>query len=186
MEQQYELIIEIESLMLLSMDNSNSQQKKEVIKSLIDEKLAALMRLRCLCTDSNLYAVESNEDIAVAIAQNAEFEEEADADDEQDVVNECPNGTEKTNTEVNKPEEIVSLSDIDYPFSNVRFTLNDRFRFTRELFHGDNEKYNKAVAAIHTMHDVDQVKDFLAEIMDVDQSNEAYEELIQVLESALK
>ena len=53
------------------------------------------------------------------------------------------------------------------------FTLNDKFRFTRELFDGDKTRFADALNMLMAMRSLDEARDYLAADLAIDHDSEA-------------
>ncbi len=62
------------------------------------------------------------------------------------------------------------------------FSLNDRFRFRRELFGGDEARMNQTIADLNAMTSLDEAKRYLQERMAWDWQDEATSDFIKLLE----
>lgn len=62
-----------------------------------------------------------------------------------------------------------------------RFTLNDRFRFTRELFGGSTTAFNTIIEEISTFENLHEVRKYLAEKQGIDITSGAGKEFINTI-----
>ncbi len=60
-------------------------------------------------------------------------------------------------------------------------SLNDSFRFSRELFKGDNEQMNRVIEQISEMNSLETAVAFLVSKVDVDEENEAMADFMEIL-----
>ena len=60
-------------------------------------------------------------------------------------------------------------------------TLNETFHFSHELFDGNNEKMNKILQEIGTMHSFDNVVSYLSTHIEWDEEKEATQDFIELL-----
>ena len=60
-------------------------------------------------------------------------------------------------------------------------SLNDSFRFSRELFKGDNEQMNRVIEQISEMNSLEAAVAFLVSKVDVDEENEAMADFMEIL-----
>lgn len=90
--------------------------------------------------------------------------------------------------EVQETIKIVSAGSIlgerIRPVTDLRrsISLNDSFRFSRELFNGDNEQMNRVIEQISEMSSLDTAIAFLYSKVNVDEENEAlidFQELLK-------
>ncbi len=66
------------------------------------------------------------------------------------------------------------------------FSINDRFLFQRELFDGNKEKYDDAIAVMQRLADIDKIKEFMTDVLALDRSNEVVKEFIRLIEQSFK
>ena len=60
-------------------------------------------------------------------------------------------------------------------------SLNESFRFSRELFKGDNEQMNRVIEQISEMNSLETAVAFLVSKVDVDEENEAMADFMEIL-----
>ena len=60
-------------------------------------------------------------------------------------------------------------------------SLNDSFRFSRELFNGDNEQMNRVIEQISEMSSLETAVAFLGSKVDVNEENEAMVDFMEIL-----
>lgn len=61
------------------------------------------------------------------------------------------------------------------------FTINDRFLFLRELFDGDDQRFNETIDSIQQMANMNQVENYIADVLDWDHSNEVVKEFTRLV-----
>lgn len=61
------------------------------------------------------------------------------------------------------------------------FTLNDKFRFTRELFDGDKTRCADALNMLMAMRSLDEARDYLAADLAIDPDSEAGADFITII-----
>lgn len=61
------------------------------------------------------------------------------------------------------------------------FTLNDRFRFIRELFDGEVNRFDEAIEVLRTMDSKDEMRDYLVHDLCLDPNYEALNEFVEIL-----
>ena len=66
------------------------------------------------------------------------------------------------------------------------FSINDRFLFQRELFDGNKQKYDDAIAVMQRLADIDKIKEFITDILGLDRSNEVVKEFVRLIELSFK
>ncbi|MDH6356294.1 hypothetical protein [Parabacteroides sp. PF5-9] len=84
---------------------------------------------------------------------------------------------EKTSVSLNEILEKKNLSDFRKAFS-----LNDRFRFRRELFGGDEEKMNRAIAELNELQTYEDSVTYLNQELQWNVEDEAVSDFIRLLE----
>lgn len=97
-----------------------------------------------------------------------------------------------------KEEEIISRSEseVKLPEKNVTplfvsnilkkdlrhsISLNDSFRFTRELFGGDGERMNRIVEKVDAMTSYDEAVSFIESEITLDEANDAVADFMELL-----
>ncbi len=98
------------------------------------------------------------------IAESAEAEEKADAD-------EAPSGL--TLDEKLARERAADIS--------KAFTLNDRFRFCRELFRNSNEEFKETLEVIGSMADMDEAEEYFYNDLCWDSEKEEVKEFMAIV-----
>lgn len=80
----------------------------------------------------------------------------------------------------------VSLHDIleKKNLSDFRkaFSLNDRFRFRRDLFHGNENVMNRVVSDLNDLHTLAESKEYIQSQLQWDMNDESVKDFIQLLE----
>ena len=66
------------------------------------------------------------------------------------------------------------------------FSINDRFLFLRELFDGDEQRFNEAIAHIQHMNNINQVHNFMTDILEWDPSNDVVKEFSRIVGTCYK
>ena len=66
------------------------------------------------------------------------------------------------------------------------FSINDRFLFLRELFDGNSQQFNDAIGVIQRMSNIDQVQQFVTDVLQLDSSNEIVKEFIRLINLSFK
>lgn len=75
-----------------------------------------------------------------------------------------------TSTEMSEP--ILPITEpvmVAPPIGQLPFSINDKFRFRRELFGNDNTRYTRALDIIATMTSLDEVRDYLCNDLELDE-----------------
>ncbi|HBG42021.1 MAG TPA: hypothetical protein DDZ78_16950 [Porphyromonadaceae bacterium] len=77
--------------------------------------------------------------------------------------NELPVAGEDTETEGENPSAETATLSAGVPFMKRRMSLNDRFLFQRELFHGDREKMNTMMLKLEAFESPEEAENYLRE-----------------------
>lgn len=136
--------------------------------------------IKCKMTDgcesekSDEAAVETADADAEAVAESAVAEEAADADVTVTTVND----TLGAETQLTLDEKLARerASDI-----SKAFTLNDRFRFRRELFRNSDEEFRETLEAIGSMADMDEAEDYFFNDLCWDASDPVVKEFMAIV-----
>ncbi len=83
----------------------------------------------------------------------------------------------KGNVSLNDLLEKKNLSDFRKAFS-----LNDRFRFRRDLFHGNEEQMNQVISDLNQIDSLDEALRFIDKNLSWDMNNETVTDFIKLLE----
>lgn len=151
---------------------------------------------------------QSSEEDASAIADNALFEEAEDADgnayDDQQpsALEEEPHGQEDTQITDSPDESLpeirpVTVTDEDVTAAvdvnisafahkakgDIRkyFTLNDNYKFRRELFENSGDRYSAALSYIESLPSLQSAKDYCFNILGWDNENDEVKEFINII-----
>ena len=62
------------------------------------------------------------------------------------------------------------------------FSINDRFLFLRELFDGEQQKFNDTVTQLQKLHNMNEVDDFVTSELQWDMSNDVVKEFMRLIE----
>lgn len=108
---------------------------------------------------------ENPADEAQEIAESAGFEEEEDAGEEQPVT--------LTLDEKLARERAADIS--------KAFTLNDKFRFCRELFRNSNDEFKETLEVIASMSDMDEAEEYFYNDLCWDPENEEVKEFMAIV-----
>lgn len=116
-------------------------------------------------------AVDTTEADAEAVAENAIAEETADA---------VPtvNDTLAAETQLTLDEKLARERAADI---SKAFTLNDRFRFRRELFRNSDEEFRETLEAIGSMADMDEAEDYFFNDLCWDASDPVVKEFMAIV-----
>jgi len=89
---------------------------------------------------------------------------------------------EKENTN-NKASSTIVLGEQLKPAAELSkgLSLNDRFRFSRELFNNDKDAMSRILLEISTMDSLDEVISYLSVHMEWDEENDAVNDFVELL-----
>lgn len=157
-EHMLDLCFEIEGLLALMLKRENDVP--ETVESLLKQKITELSRLSGLCQ-----CVAEN-DASSAIAQSAEFEEQEDSEGSYEIA-------EPDSESVAEHAEDIQAEDIEEteqpieeetPASNgiapISLTLNDKFRFRRELFGNNAAELSDALDVVNAVSSQAELDDY--------------------------
>lgn len=85
--------------------------------------------------------------------------------------------TEKHAASLNDILEQRQLSDLRKAFS-----LNDRFRYRKELFDGDEARMNEAIDKLNGMHSHDEVLEYVNQVLGAKKDSPAFADFVKLLE----
>ena len=80
-----------------------------------------------------------------------------------------------------KPEKEDVTSDKNNRDFKQMLSLNDSFRFSRELFNGDNELMNRVFAQIAAMSSEQTATAFVSSKLNINEGNEVFDEFIELI-----
>lgn len=152
LDEKLNLTFEIEGLLILARERGDSTPDEvfDMLRLKIAQLSGSETGERGICNDS-----ENEED---AVAESVSFEEKADADNEP--------VSEIAIPPVELVAEPVSIR-LDEKLArdgarDIRkaFTLNDRFRFRRELFSNSESRLNESLDIIAAMSSFDEAEDY--------------------------
>lgn len=109
-----------------------------------------------------------------AVADSALLEEEEDADV-------APQPEEEPAQEIEKPRKnsldlpVISKFQVNY------FSINDRYRFSRELFNGDMAEMEETLDAISGLSSAEEVVDYLANDLCWDPDSETVKDFVAIV-----
>ncbi len=118
-------------------------------------------------------AVDTTEADDEAVAENAIAEETADAD-----VVPTVNDTLAAETQLTLDEKLARERAADI---SKAFTLNDRFRFRRELFRNSDDEFRETLEAIGSMADMDEAEDYFFNDLCWDSSDPVVKEFMAIV-----
>lgn len=165
------------------------QEMKYLMESFSEEPtrtLAELLKRNILCMQGRLNdllqevesACETEETSVTEEECEAPAEEECEVPAEEEVLVEEPELTENVVVRSIVLGESIKLSAGGLRHS---ISLNDSFRFSRELFDGDTGLMNRVIEQISVMSSYNTALAFLASKVDIDEENEAVNDFLELL-----
>lgn len=92
----------------------------------------------------------------------------------------------KTETPITPPVAPVAVEPKPARDIMSAFSINDRFLFLRELFDGDEQCFNEAIAHMQHMNNINQVHNFMTDILEWDPSNDVVKEFSRIVGTCYK
>lgn len=123
----------------------------------------------------------SDEENDESIAESAIYEETADAEPQPEPVAE----EEPITEESHEPETHASVPSAP-KFKISYFSVNDRYRFRRELFNFDDAEMEDTIDALSNLSDEDEIMDYLANDLCWDVDDETVQDFISIILSKRK
>ena len=126
-----------------------------------------------------------------AISESVIYEEDADADiSEDDVAEDDLTASDESDPELVKSEEVsVPKVETQTEVKNindhqpVRLSLNDKFRFRRELFNFSDEEMEETLDVISNMSSGDEIDEYLFNDLCWDQENEVVRDFMSIVKA---
>lgn len=90
-----------------------------------------------------------------------------------------------TGNNVNTPTPPPSTAKASSPEQHnimAAFSINDRFLFQRELFDGDNTRFNDTIAKLQDMTGIEQVKDYVTTTLKWNADDEVVKEFLRLVD----
>lgn len=182
--------LEIEGLLTLMASRGNTlpDNALALLKSKTAEFNCSVQSLACACA-------EDGPDVDRQIAESAMLEETEDAmpdngipepvADETEAVpddepEQKPEGDGSEQTPAPVAEETVSRNETFVP---LRFSVNDRFRFRRELFNFSDEEMDEAIEVAGQMNTVEEVEDYFYNDLCWDPDNEEVADFMKIIKA---
>lgn len=173
------------------------QEMKYLMESFSEEPtrtLAELLKRNILCMQGRLNDLLQEVESACETEETSVTEEECEAPTEEEceapAEEECEVPAEEE-VLVEEPEltenvvvrSIVLGESIKLSAGGLRhsISLNDSFRFSRELFDGDTGLMNRVIEQISVMSSYNTALAFLASKVDIDEENEAVNDFLELL-----
>lgn len=183
---QLQVLYEIEGLINLQLSFDTNTKKWNEIDELINDKIIDLMHMRGKSIVSDDSGMDSE-----AIAEAATFEEQEDSDEERDT-----NAPRLCCEDVVDADKVATLEDdaidISLPESvdkemlrrHLPLTLNDQFRFKRELFGNSDVDYKTTIHELEQMPNFDCACNYLHDNFDWDFENDDVKDFVAIIKNA--
>ena len=170
------LAYEIEGLLLLQHHRGSDAQA--AVDDMLAEKTAQLAdAFRTACdgalddSDANMPSAETDAEIA-----ESAVEEEVSESEGCDVA--CEPGVQPEPDQLTLEEKLARERARDI---FKAFTLNDKFRFRRELFRDSQEEFDDALRVISGMSDVSEAEEYVYDDLCLDPDNEDVKAFMDVI-----
>lgn len=179
--------LEIEGLLALLIQRGD--KVPDHLYQLLNEKAESLAKgvadLSVPCVRPELAAADE------AISESVIYEEDADADIcEGDVAENDLTASDESDPEIVKSEEVsVPKVETQTEVKNindhqpVRLSLNDKFRFRRELFNFSDEEMEETLDVISNMSSGDEIDEYLFNDLCWDQENEVVRDFMSIVKA---
>lgn len=120
--------------------------------------------------------------------QETDMEEciENEQTDTADLMEDTQGDTQKTIPDASSDPQEFQSADNGTPIGHLPFSINDKFRFRRELFGNDNTRYAQSLELIATMTSLEEVSDYLCNDLELEEDSEevkAFLERVKALSS---
>lgn len=186
-KQLYQLNVELEGLLRV-LEQRDSQEARDLlarkfaaysdaINSLLngapaDQTIAAATAAtQDILTDANAVEVKDQEAVGAEVEPEDEAAEQAIAREQQ-----------KDAAEPAKPIKLDEmLSARQSADLSKAFTLNDKYRFRRELFGGNDADFSNTINLIVSMNSYEEARDYLLHDLCWDQNNETVEDFLTII-----
>lgn len=176
-----ELSYELEGLLLLAKNKKENQQQ---IVTLAKAKLNTLET-----AFADLVVIDQADDVIVE--STIEFSkskiDEVCSTDNREAIEECEIDSSEIESESNNNEEnIIPISYDSSRSLKQFFTINDKFRFRRELFGNSDTDFTDTLNLLSAMSSIAEVQDYLISDLEWDINNEDVKEFTAIIEAYFK
>lgn len=134
---------------------------------------------------------EIEAEIKEEILAEPQVEEQIEAMETAEIVVEQPKIEEKIESIVEKIEPKIEIS-VANPILQNRvsdlkqaFSIADRFRFQRELFNGNGEKFSISLTDLNAMETLEQAQNYIAQNLKLDLESPAVQAFMEILKRKL-
>jgi len=186
------LSIEIEGLLRVLEENPSAEAK-----DLLEEKFEQFSQI-FYSEIPSITIPEQKQDTGIAKAvEKVESVESAESVDTTQIVEDSHIPEITATTGVSENPEIDESVDFSEPTDTIKvdemlsrreardltraFTLNDKFRFTRELFGGNKSEFADTLNMIMAMHSLDEANDYLVTDLGIDPESEAGADFMAII-----
>lgn len=161
------LVFELEGMIRLSMDRDEDKMLDERISSKIAEINAIFPSDASSHQDKAEPADESDDDLFYSLPDEPVIQTEED---------EPQSGCGEDSAQAGDPS----------PRKKPLLSINDRFRFKRELFGGSETEFNDTLGMIATMDSLPEAEEYLTATLEWDPEDEVVKEFMNILERYFK
>lgn len=182
-----QLNVELEGLLKVLIDRKSIHAKSLLAdkfrqySTLIQQFLAEDDQEQSPSSEEKEQIVEQAEDVA---AEGQEIEvkdqeaEDAEVEDQDDLAEAA----------IERGERQAEVASVHQPNPNVlkAFTLNDKFRFIRELFNGDDRDYTETLNLISEMGSYEEAEDYLVNDLLWNPESDVVKDFLNTLQAAYK
>lgn len=168
------LTYEIEGLLMLHINRG--EEASPEMKELLKRKVKSLAASFSKENDNDLYAAETAKENEM-IAASVELEETEDAEPTDEPSSKTTKTTEES--EPTRLEDKLSRERAKDIFK--AFTLNDKFRFRRELFRDSQDDFDDTLEVISQMNDFAEAEEYFYNDLCWDPDNEVVKEFMDTV-----
>lgn len=164
-------VYELEGLVILAL---NRQDDAEKFLSLIGNKGTEVKNLcEALSGKPDIITEKRNQ----SLGNQLDFQEYT-----IDEFSDKPPFTEKIEEKETQPPVVTS----DHKKGKLIFSINERFRFRRELFENSDVDFNNTMALVASMDDYEEAEDFFINEEGFDKNNPVVKEFLNIIKNYFK
>ena len=101
-------------------------------------------------------------------------------------VPEVPEAPEVSQQTMPEPPPFTSDLTVKKVDITEAFSINDRFLFQRELFDGNKQKFDEAIAEMQRLADIDKIQEFMTDELGWNTADEIVQEFVRLVNISLK
>lgn len=185
---------ELEALMEMA---ANREPLPERIADLISDRSTELKALIDSALGKNQTSGKEQYNEEVTTADNERIYESAIEEEEADSLTEEEEVPEEEEVQYEDEEETVPEEDDepqdkkDFPKSERKdlrhyFSINDKFRFRRELFSNSQQEFIDAINLVEAMHGYDEAEEYFYDDLNWDRESEEVQQFMDILSEYFK